>query len=105
MRMLLLKGGINIVFEGQFYLGPPASGAPAHWHSAAINVMAFGAKRWALFPPYNGAFYSIKPSIDFFKWDVPEMEARGQVSSGAVHASHATAQPLVAGRLTKRIES
>lgn len=74
-----LEGGINLVFEGQFYLGPPASGAPAHWHSSAINVMAFGNKRWALFPPNNGSFYSIKPSMDFFKWDLPEMEAQGPV--------------------------
>jgi hypothetical protein len=72
-------GGINLIFEGQFYLGPPASGAPAHWHSAAVNVMAWGKKRWALFPPLNGSFYSIKPSLDFFKWDVPAMEEQNQV--------------------------
>ncbi len=77
---LAAADGINIVFEGQFYLGPPASGAPAHWHSGAINVMAFGRKRWALFPPYEGSFYSIKPSVDFFKWDLPEVEALSKVS-------------------------
>ena len=74
-----IVGGLNLVFEGQFYLGPPASGAPAHWHSAAINVMAYGKKRWAVFPPHNGSFYSIKPSLDFFKWDLPEIEAQSTV--------------------------
>lgn len=38
--------GIDLVFEGQMYVGPPGSGAPAHWHGAALNVMAYGKKRW-----------------------------------------------------------
>lgn len=40
--------GIDVVFEGQMYLGPPGSGAPAHWHGAALNVMAYGKKRWCV---------------------------------------------------------
>eukprot|EP00750_Incisomonas_marina_P032809 INCI9363.4.p1 GENE.INCI9363.4~~INCI9363.4.p1 ORF type:complete len:970 (-),score=170.10 INCI9363.4:274-3183(-) len=63
--------GIGIVFEGQFYLGPPGSGAPAHWHGAAMNVMAYGRKRWVLTPPFEGTFYSVKPSMDFFQHDLP----------------------------------
>jgi len=37
----------------QFYLGPPLSGAPAHFHGAAINGLAFGAKLWRLAPPWR----------------------------------------------------
>ena len=32
----------------QFYLGPPGSGAPLHWHTNAINSQAFGRKRWSV---------------------------------------------------------
>eukprot|EP00750_Incisomonas_marina_P015165 INCI18102.2.p1 GENE.INCI18102.2~~INCI18102.2.p1 ORF type:complete len:951 (-),score=161.33 INCI18102.2:836-3688(-) len=97
--------GINVLFEGQFYLGPPASGAPAHWHSAAINVMAFGKKRWALFPPHNGSFYSIKPSVDFFKWDVPEMEALGQVLHFTQNSGDILCVPKGWGHATLNIQT
>ena len=76
-------GGVSLLFDPQFYLGPPASGAPAHFHSPAINVMAYGKKRWALFPPHRSSFYSIKPSVDFFKYDVPELDAIGEVRKHA----------------------
>eukprot|EP00039_Didymoeca_costata_P011934 m.170037 g.170037 ORF g.170037 m.170037 type:complete len:791 (+) comp15335_c0_seq1:129-2501(+) len=35
----------------QFYLGPPGSGAPLHFHRAALNVLAYGRKEWILQPP------------------------------------------------------
>ena len=30
----------------QFYLGPAYTGAPLHWHNTALNVLAYGQKRW-----------------------------------------------------------
>ena len=30
----------------QVYLGGPLSGSPPHQHASAINVLAFGRKRW-----------------------------------------------------------
>jgi len=35
----------------QFFLGPPESGAPLHLHQSALNVLAYGRKRWFLYPP------------------------------------------------------
>eukprot|EP00039_Didymoeca_costata_P011935 m.170128 g.170128 ORF g.170128 m.170128 type:complete len:96 (+) comp15335_c0_seq16:69-356(+) len=31
--------------------GPPGSGAPLHFHRAALNVLAYGRKEWILQPP------------------------------------------------------
>ena len=41
----------------QFYLGPPLSGAPVHFHRNAWNVLIYGQKRWFVYPP-DRAFYS-----------------------------------------------
>ena len=41
----------------QFYLGPPLSGAPVHFHRNAWNVLIYGEKRWFVYPP-DRAFYS-----------------------------------------------
>ena len=48
----------------QFYLGPPLSGAPVHFHRNAWNVLVYGQKRWFLYPP-DKAFYSKEP---VWKW-------------------------------------
>ena len=32
----------------QFYLGPPGSGAPVHFHDNAINLLVYGRKRCSL---------------------------------------------------------
>jgi hypothetical protein len=32
----------------QFYLGPPGTGAPVHFHTHAYNVLIHGRKKWAL---------------------------------------------------------
>ena len=40
----------------QFILGPPDSGAPQHFHSDAINCLAFGRKYWVLFPPAYASY-------------------------------------------------
>ena len=47
-------------FFSHFFAGASGTGAPHHWHMAAMNTVAFGRKRWFLFPPED-AEYSIKP--------------------------------------------
>ena len=37
---------VEHVRGGQFFLGDRGSGAPMHFHRLAINLLAFGAKRW-----------------------------------------------------------
>ena len=54
----------------QFYLGPPLSGAPAHFHGAAINGLAFGAKLWRLAPPWR-ATYATAPAFFAFREAAP----------------------------------
>ena len=50
--------------ELQFFLGPAGSGAPVHFHGHAVNVLAFGAKKWYLHPP-PAAHYSKMPAQSF----------------------------------------
>ena len=35
---------------------PAGSGAPAHYHKAAVNTVVYGRKRWWLFPPAHAFF-------------------------------------------------
>ena len=54
----------------QFYLGPPRSGAPNHFHSHAINVLVYGEKRWFLTPPRYAEYSRLAP-IEFLEQAVP----------------------------------
>ena len=55
----------------QFFVGPPGSGAPMHFHTKAINVLAFGRKRWFLLPP-DKAIYSSRPVSEWIAEGGPE---------------------------------
>lgn len=48
---------IIIDVETQFYLGSKGTGAPVHFHGAAINILAFGMKKWYIYQP-SDAFYT-----------------------------------------------
>jgi len=48
----------------QFALGPAGSGSPPHYHMAAVNTLAYGAKRWTLLPPRD-AVYSALPAREW----------------------------------------
>lgn len=50
----------------QFYLGPPLSGAPVHFHRNAWNILMYGQKHWFLYPP-DRAFYSKQHVWDWWK--------------------------------------
>jgi hypothetical protein len=43
----------------QFYLGAVGSGAPVHFHHDAWNFLAFGGRRWWLFPPGVSTYSSM----------------------------------------------
>ena len=49
----------------QFFLGPPGTGAPAHFHNDAVNVLVHGEKEWLLLPP-AAAVYSTQRAADLF---------------------------------------
>lgn len=57
----------------QFYLGGPKTGAPNHYHSHAINVLLYGAKRWFLTPPRNADYSSLAP-VEFLEQEVPHRQ-------------------------------
>ena len=46
----------------QIYLGPPGSGAPWHYHTTAVNALAYGRKRWFLAPPASANFSTMHPA-------------------------------------------
>jgi hypothetical protein len=48
----------------QYYVGPPGSGAPSHWHCDAWNALAYGRKRWFLNDPTQ-AMFSKQPVSEF----------------------------------------
>ena len=48
----------------QLAVGDAGSGAPAHYHKAAVNTLVYGRKRWLLWPP-TSAQYSAMPAA---KW-------------------------------------
>jgi len=50
----------------QFFLGPPTSGAPMHFHKDAVNVLAYGRKRWFLHPP-RLAHYAKRPTVEWMR--------------------------------------
>ncbi len=49
----------------QWYLGPEGSGAPFHSHCPAFNGLAYGEKRWFLYPPGHAraAYSSRHPRV------------------------------------------
>lgn len=46
-----------------FFLGPPLSGAPMHYHSYAFNHLLYGRKKWTLLRNAD-VFYSNTPAIE-----------------------------------------
>ena len=70
--------------ETQFFLGPTGSGAPVHYHGHAVNVLAYGAKRWKLMPPSH-AFYSKMPAEEFYLSRIAEGNATEEDGLGSPH--------------------
>ena len=50
--------------QAQFFVGSRYSGAPAHYHSHAMNFLVRGKKRWLLWPPAS-ALYSRVPAVSW----------------------------------------
>jgi len=47
----------------QFYMGPPGSGAPIHFHDDALNFLVHGRKRWFLQRPIDTRYMRVAPLI------------------------------------------
>lgn len=77
-------------YETQFYLGPAGSGAPAHFHGHAVNVLAHGSKRWSLWPPQH-ALYSKEPAAD--RWRRLHGNQTSTFTKG-VHEPEVVLEPL-----------
>ena len=54
----------------QFAVGPSGSGAPVHYHKAAINTLVYGRKQWWISPPRDAAFSNV-PAADYIAADGP----------------------------------
>ena len=53
-----------VIHDAQFFVGSRYSGAPAHYHSHAMNFLVRGKKRWLLWPP-SSALYSRVPAVSW----------------------------------------
>ena len=53
-----------VIHNAQFFVGSKYSGAPAHYHSHAMNFLVTGKKRWLLWPPAS-ALYSRTPAVSW----------------------------------------
>ena len=53
----------------QFFIGPPLSGVPPHFHAHQWNLLLYGRRKWFLFPP-NKAFYSRQHVLDWYRESV-----------------------------------
>ena len=70
-----LPGRAGPAFAGthiQFYVGGAFSGAPPHFHNHAWNGLAYGRKRWFLWPP-SVAFYSSTPILTFLREEYQDL--------------------------------
>ena len=59
----------------QFYLGPSGSGAPWHYHTTAINTLAYGRKRWFLTPPELSQYSTQHPAA-WFEQEYAQADAK-----------------------------
>jgi len=73
----------------QFYLGPPGSGAPVHFHGDALNLLAYGRKRWFLMHPKLTA-YMRTPPVTWWKSKQP---SGYEAAKRAAHLYECTQQP------------
>ena len=64
LRRLSFQGKPPSIGSKQFYLGPPETGAPVHFHTDAVNYLMHGRKRWFLYPP-GAAEWSLQPASEF----------------------------------------
>ena len=59
----------------QFAVGPRGSGAPVHYHKAAVNTLVYGRKQWWISPPRDAAFSNV-PAADYIAADGPASAER-----------------------------
>jgi JmjC domain, hydroxylase len=61
----------------QLAIGPKGSGAPPHYHKAAVNTLFYGHKKWFLFPPKD-AIYSSSSSASWVNRGLAESRLAGR---------------------------
>ena len=88
----------------QFYLGGPRTGAPFHFHYDAVNVLAFGEKRWFLQPPAH-AEYSIEPPLDWLQRRVHPLEREGELLECVQRDGDVIFVPASWGHATLNVEA
>lgn len=63
----------------QFYLGTAGTGAPAHFHTHAYNVLVHGRKKWALMPPRAGLYSTQHIQVWRKSTEYKQMRAAGDL--------------------------
>ena len=67
----------------QLYFGPARSGAPAHWHTDAVNALVSGAKRWLLWGPRDAPYSRVPAAEAYPRWEALRQRRRGRVAAAA----------------------
>ena len=61
---LFAEKSLNVtVSRYQYYIGPPGSGAPLHYHGPAWNGLAYGEKLWRLLPPASAVYSRVSERV------------------------------------------
>jgi hypothetical protein len=87
--------------QRQFYLGPPNSGAPMHFHAKSLNALVHGRKKWAAYPPGTGVFSTTTASVAFGQASFQGAWECTQVGGDIVRQPFASQPYILTDRLTK----
>lgn len=97
--------GVRLGKGTQFYLGPASSGAPMHFHQAAVNVLYHGHKRWYVTPPAHAVF-SMQPAVDWLHKELPRLrDANATLYQCDQRAGDVLVLPDLWGHLTVNLET
>lgn len=98
----------NTQVNKQFYLGGPRTGAPFHYHYDAVNVLAFGEKRWFLQPPARAEYSIEAPALWYQRRglaDNPESQEGGGVLECTQRDGDVMFVPASWGHATLNVEA
>jgi hypothetical protein len=66
----------SVFVSAQWALGGEGTGAPVHFHNTAWSALAYGAKKWTIYPPHH-AIMSNEQILEFYEHSRQHFADRG----------------------------